>query len=121
MSGLTLYTLASCDTCRKAVKLLRASGWAFVEKPIRETPPSLPELCRMLEALQGDRGRLFNTAGREYREQRLGETLPGLSDRAALELLANDGRLVKRPFLVGPEVALVGFDETRWKQALAVR
>ena len=117
MKALTVYTLANCDTCRRAVKWLRAQGLAFVERPIRETPPSLAELQAMLAAQAGRRGRLFNTAGRDYREQNLGEKLPGLSDREALGLLAANGNLVKRPFLIGAGVALAGFDETAWAEA----
>ena len=36
-----------------------------------------------------------------------------------LALLAVNGSLVKRPFLVGAGVALVGFDEKKWAAALA--
>ena len=43
-----IHTYVKCDTCRKAVKWLRANGLAFEEIPIRETPPSPNELRRML-------------------------------------------------------------------------
>jgi arsenate reductase len=118
MSKLTVYTYASCDTCRRAVKWLRAEGVDFVEKPIRETPPSLAELRSMLAAQSGELRRLFNTSGRDYREQKLGEKLPGLAPEAALKLLAGNGNLVKRPFALGPGVALTGFDAATWQAAL---
>lgn len=118
MSGLTVYTLASCDTCRRAVKWLRARGLAFTEKPIRGTPPGMSELRAMLSAQGGEIRRLCNTSGRDYRELRLGEKLPGLDEPAALRLLAGNGNLVKRPFLLGPGVGLVGFDEKAWADKL---
>jgi len=119
MSSLTIYTYKNCDTCRRAVKWLRAQGLAFVERPIRETPPALPELRTMLAAQSGELRRLFNTSGRDYREQKLGEKLPGMKPDAALALLAKNGNLVKRPFLLGPgSVALVGFDEASWREGL---
>ncbi len=118
MSGLTIYTLASCDTCRKATKWLKGRGLGFVEKPIRETPPAPHELRAMLTAHGGDIRRLFNTAGEDFRAAGLGEKLPGLSVSAALALLAKNGRLVKRPFLIGPDVALVGWNEAAWTAAL---
>ena len=118
MSNLTVYTYANCDTCRKAVKWLKAQGLAFAEKPIRETPPTPAELRTMLAAQQGELRRLFNTSGRDYREQKLGDKLPGLKPDAALALLAGNGNLVKRPFLLGPGVALTGFDEKAWAAAL---
>ena len=117
---LTIYTYASCDTCRRATKWLRAHGLAFEERPIRDTPPSVAELHRMLAAQGGEMRKLFNTAGRDYRDQKLAEKLPSLDEAAALALLAGNGNLVKRPFLLGPNgVGLVGFDEDAWLERLA--
>ena len=118
MSGLTVYTLANCDTCRRAVKWLRTRGLVFAERRIRETPPGLGELRQMLAAQDGNLRRLFNTAGRDYRELGLAEQLPAMSETEALRLLAAQGNLVKRPFLVGQGVALVGFDEEIWRKKL---
>lgn len=118
MSKLTVYTYTNCDTCRRAAKWLRAEGVNFVEKPIRETPPTLAELRTMLAAYSGELRRLFNTSGRDYREQKLGEKVPSLAPEAALKLLAGNGNLVKRPFAIGTGVALVGFDSAAWQAAL---
>ena len=118
---LTIYTLGTCDSCRAALKWLRAHDVAFTERAIRETPPSPAELRTMLRAHGGERRRLFNTSGRDYREQKLGDKLPAMSDDEALALLAGNGNLVKRPFLIGNGVTLVGFDEAAWAEALAKR
>ena len=118
MSALKIYTYANCDTCRRAVKWLRAHDLAFAERAIRETPPTPAELRTMLAAYGGELRRLFNTSGGDYREQKLGEKLPGMTEAAALALLAGNGNLVKRPFLLGGKVALVGFDEAAWTAAL---
>ena len=118
MSALTIYTLANCSTCRDATKWLRARGVAFAEKPVRETPPTAKELRAMLAAHDGKISRLFNTSGMDYRELGIAQKLPGLTPAEALELLAGNGRLVKRPFLIGKGVAVVGFDATRWAAAL---
>ena len=118
MAAFTLYTLSNCDTCRAAAKWLRAHGLAFTERAIRETPPSLAELQQALAAHGGELRPLFNAAGREYRAQKIAEKLPALAPAAALALLVGNGSLVKRPFLVGPGIALVGFDETAWAGTL---
>ena len=118
---LKVYTLSNCDGCRAATKWLRAQGIAFEEHAIRETPPSPAELRAMLAARGGEIRKLFNTSGRDYREQKLGEKLPGLGVDAALELLAKNGNLVKRPFAVGKGVWLAGFEEEAWAAALARR
>ncbi|SDR83984.1 Spx/MgsR family RNA polymerase-binding regulatory protein [Opitutus sp. GAS368] len=119
MSRLIAYLHPKCSTCERARQWLRRRGVDFAEKDIRATPPSPAELRTMLAALGGKRGRLFNTSGLEYRALGLAAKLPGLDDAGALALLAGSGMLVKRPFLLGPGVALVGFDEKAWAAALA--
>jgi arsenate reductase len=119
VSRLTAYLHPKCGTCQRARQWLAAHGIGFAEKDIRATPPSLAELRTMLTALGGKRGRLFNTSGLEYRGQGLAARLPGMGDAEALALLAGNGMLVKRPFLLGPGVALVGFDAKAWAAALA--
>jgi len=114
MKRLTIYTLRNCSTCREAVQWLTARALAHVEKPIRETPPSVAELRTMLAGLDGGWRRLFNSSGLEYRALGLAQKLPLMTEGEALKLLAGNGSLVKRPFLIGPGVALVGFDEKSW-------
>lgn len=118
MPGLVVYTYSACDSCRRAVKWLRAKGVAFEERPIRENPPLPAELRRALEQKQGELRRLFNTSGQDYRAFGLSERLPTLSTADAVALLAGNGRLVKRPFLSGPGFATAGFDEKEWKGLL---
>jgi arsenate reductase len=117
---ITVYTYAGCDSCRKATKWLRAGGVAFAEKPIRETPPTVAELKAMLQQLGGSEElrRLFNTAGQDYRALGLKDKLAAMSEAEALGLLAKNGNLVKRPFLLGEGVGLVGFDEGVWTEKL---
>lgn len=122
-----VYTYSNCDTCRRAVKWLRAQDIAFDEKPIRETPPTPAELRAVLERLGGASAlkKLFNTSGVDYRAQKIGEKLPSLTEAEAIELLAGNGNLVKRPFVVGASPAgkplgLVGFDEPVWTAAFAI-
>lgn len=112
--NVTLYAYAKCSTCRDAVKWLRAHGVSFVEKPIYETPPPVAELRCMLRFQGGNLRRLFNTSGLEYRAQGLAAKLPVMTEADALTLLAGNGRLVKRPFLLGHSFGLVGFDVVAW-------
>ncbi len=109
-----VYVYARCSTCRDALKWLAARGVAHVERPIVDTPPTLAELRRMLAFQQGNLRRLFNTSGLEYRAQNLATKLPTLDEAAALALLVGNGRLVKRPFVLGPDFGLVGFDAAKW-------
>ncbi len=115
---LKVYTYAKCDTCRKAVKFLKARDVAFQEVPIRETPPTMAELKAMLAARGGELRKLFNTSGLDYKAQGLSTKLPTLSEKDALQLLADNGNLVKRPFAISDGVHLTGFDEAAWQAAM---
>ena len=115
---LKVYTLSNCSTCRAATKWLRSRGLDFEEIPIREKPPTVSELRQALAAYNGEIRRLFNTSGEDYRKQKLAEKVPALSIADALKLLAGNGRLVRRPFLIDEKVALVGFKEEQWAKAL---
>ena len=118
---LRVYTLAQCSTCRDATKWLRVRQIAFEEHAIRETPPTPAELRAVLAALGGEIRKLFNSSGLEYRALKMAEKLPALSEAEKLKLLAGNGSLVKRPFVVGGGVALVGFDESKWAATLAAK
>lgn len=115
---LRIYTLSNCDTCRKAVKWLQARGVAFEERAIRETPPGAAEVRAMLKAQGGELKKVFNVAGGEFREQKLGEKLPTMTEAQAVTLLSGNGSLVKRPFLIGEGVGLTGFKEAEWAEKL---
>jgi arsenate reductase len=110
-----LYTYAGCDTCRKAVKWLRAQGLDVPEIPIRDQPPTKAELKAMLGHLDGDRRRLFNTSGQDYRALNLKDRLDALSDDEAFALLSERGNLVKRPFFLTATGGATGFRETEWQ------
>lgn len=116
---LLFYAHDQCATCRRARKWLDAHGVPYAAKPIRETPPTLRELRGLLAACGGERRRICNTSGRDYRELQLGRKLPAMSDAELLGLLAGNGNLIKRPVLLGPGVNLVGFSESAWEAALS--
>lgn len=114
---LKVYEYANCDTCRKALKYLDQRGVKYERVPIVDRPPTAKELNRMLEAV-GEVKKLFNTSGQLYREMGMGEKLQTLKPAEAIALLAKHGKMVKRPFVLGPGVALVGFREAEWQKAL---
>lgn len=114
-----LYEYKNCDTCRRAKKFLVAKGVEFEAIPIRERPPTKAELKRMLAIYSGELRRLFNTSGGDYKAMKLAERLPTLTEAEALALLAANGNLVKRPFLLTDTSGLVGFKEAEWQALLA--
>ena len=113
-----IYTYKNCGSCKKAIKWLDAQGITYKELPIRETPPSVTELRKMLGYQNGELRKLFNTAGGDYRGLNLKEKLPSMSEADAFDLLSSRGNLVKRPFVLGDAYGLVGFKEDVWAAAL---
>jgi arsenate reductase (glutaredoxin) len=113
---LRIYTYSKCDTCRKTLKFLRDRKVAFQEVAIRENPPPLSDLKAMAGAY-GNVRKLFNTSGADYKTLNLSAKLPPMSEEEALSLLASNGNLVKRPFLIGDTVRLVGFNQAEWHSA----
>jgi arsenate reductase len=115
---LKIYAYKGCDSCRKAIKWLKERELDHEVVAIRETPPTVAELRKVLATYGGCLSRLFNTAGGDYREMGMKDKLPGMGDKEALELLAQHGNLVKRPILVGKGVALAGFKVAEWEEVM---
>ena len=111
----TVYAYSGCDTCRRALRWLGEREIAHRVIPVRERPPSTAELKRLLAAAGGELRRLFNTTGRDYREQGIASRLAGMSADDALALLASNGNLLKRPAVLGPGAAVTGFRPDEWE------
>lgn len=107
-----------CTTCQKARKWLETNGVEFEERHIKEHRPTADELKEWHRMSGLPLKRFFNTSGLLYKELRLKEKLPAMSDQEQLALLATDGMLVKRPILVGEDFVRVGFKEAEWREAL---
>jgi arsenate reductase len=66
---------------------------------------------------QHGKRRVFNTSGIKYRELGLSEKIEAMSDKEAVDILASDGTLIKRPFLVtDQEETVLGFKKDEWKR-----
>ncbi len=112
---LKIYAYSNCGTCRKALQYLAAKSMDCQVIPIREQPPSRTELQRMLRLYGGNIRKLFNTSGQDYQKLNLKARLPGLSKDEAIDLLAGNGNLVKRPFVLTKNDGRVGFKELEWE------
>jgi arsenate reductase (glutaredoxin) len=112
--AIKVYQYSKCSTCRKALKWLDARGVEYDSIDIVTAPPKKAELQRALKSGIPLK-KLFNTSGQSYRDGKWGEKLTTVSEAQALDALAADGKLIKRPFLLGGDGVLVGFDETAYK------
>ncbi len=113
---LKIYSYQKCSTCRNAIKYLEKNGMEFKELDIITQRPSTVELERMLKFQDGNLKALFNTSGELYRELKIKDKFPTLSKAEAFSLLTKHGKLIKRPFVIGDAVGLVGFRENEWRK-----
>jgi arsenate reductase (glutaredoxin) len=118
MSDVKVYQYSKCSTCRSALRWLDAHGVAYESIDIVTAPPPAPLLARVLEQTGLPLQRLFNTSGQSYRDGNYRERLQHMSRSEALDALAADGKLIKRPLVLGPALALVGFDPDAYEAAL---
>lgn len=105
-----------CTTCKKAKKWLEENGVEFTDRHIVEDNPSKEELKEWYEKSGLPLKRFFNTSGVKYKEMKLKDKLPEMSEEEQLELLATDGMLVKRPLLIGETFVILGFKEQAWEE-----
>jgi arsenate reductase-like glutaredoxin family protein len=75
----------------------------------------------MLDFQQGYLKKLLNTSGQLYREMHLSEELKTMPPSQTLALLSQHGMLVKRPFLLGDDFGLTGFNEEEWSRVVLKR
>jgi len=109
-----LYSYNKCGTCRKAIKDLVAKNIDFEVIDITEKPPTKKVLKSAIKA-KGMK-KLFNTSGVQYRELKIKDKLKSMTEAQAIDLLASNGRLIKRPIAVDVDKITVGFDADEYKQ-----
>ena len=107
-----------CSTCIKALKWLDANGVEYVERAIVEENPTYEELKEWYGKSGLPLKKFFNTSGVLYKEMQLKDKLPTMSEEEQLRLLATDGKLVKRPLVVGEDFVLTGFKEAEWNEKM---
>lgn len=105
-----------CSTCKKAKKWLDEHHLEYTERHIAENNPAFEELKEWHAKSGLPLKKFFNTSGVLYKEMKLKDKLPAMSEEEMLQLLSTNGMLVKRPLLVDDENVLVGFKEAEWEQ-----
>lgn len=105
-----------CSTCKKAKKWLDDHNITYTDRHIVEENPTYDELKEWYIQSGLPLKKFFNTSGMLYKEQKLKDRLPEMSEDEQLQLLATNGMIVKRPLVVKDDCILVGFKETEWEQ-----
>lgn len=114
MTALKIYTLKSCDTCKKALKWLAETGQNFENHDIRADGLDFSQIAPIVETL-----------GWETVVNRRSTTWRGLTDaektdldnKKAIGLILAHPTLMKRPVFTDGSTMVAGFD-TQAKAAL---
>mgnify|MGYP000581861212 CR=1 FL=1 len=113
-----VFAYRKCSTCMKALKWLEVHNVEFEERAIKEENPTYEELKEWQSRSGLPLKKFFNTSGLLYKNMQLKDKLPNMTEEEQLRLLATDGMLVKRPFVVDGDLVLTGFREAEWKEKL---
>ena len=113
-----VFHYPKCSTCRKALKWLDEQGIEHTRVDIVEHPPSVAKLEKVLKLSGVELRKLFNTTGQSYRGGNWKEKLATVSKQDALAALAADGKLIKRPLVLGRDFALIGFAAAEWAKKI---
>ena len=108
----------NCSTCKKARKWLDGQGISYAYRDIKEDRPNMEELNQWIPLSKLPIRKFFHTSGQSYRSLSVKDHLDDLPTDQIIELLADDGMLVKRPLMVGNDFVLVGFKEEVWEDQL---
>lgn len=107
-----------CSTCKKAKKWLDEHQVAYDDRHIVEENPTFEELRDWYGRSGMPLKKFFNTSGMLYKEMKLKDKLPTMSEEEQLRLLATNGMLVKRPLIVDGNTVITGFKEAEWSEKL---
>ena len=119
MSGnIVFIEYPKCTTCQKAKKWLQERHIEFEDRHIKEQQPTLDELKQWHKLSGLPLKRFFNTSGLLYKEMKLKDRLPNMTDDEMYSLLATDGMIVKRPILITDKGITTGFKETEWEKLI---
>ena len=105
-----------CSTCKKAQKYLDDHKISYEYRDIVLDNPSEKELRKWHKLSGLDLKKFFNTSGMLYRDLKLKDRLPEMSEDEQFKLLASNGLLVKRPLLIDNDKVFVGFKLSEYEE-----
>lgn len=105
-----------CSTCKRAESFLKEKGLNFELRDIVINNPTRDELNDYFKKSKLNVDKLFNTSGLVYKELGLKDKIKTLSVDEKIDLLSQNGKLIKRPILVLDDKVLFGFKKDEWEK-----
>mgnify|MGYP001160918327 FL=1 len=113
MKRIIFYSYPKCSTCKKASKWLDQNNINYQLIDITKETPSRKFLELALTQFSLDIKKIFNTRGKSFKL--IDFDILDLTKKGIIDLLSNDGKLIKRPFLIiNDHKLLLGFNESEY-------
>ena len=113
MKDILFYSYSKCSTSIKASKWLYQNKIKYKLIDIVKDPPPKKFLEEALIQFSLNKKKIFNTRGKSFKS--INFDIKDLSNKKIIELLSNDGKLIKRPFLIINESKfIIGFNEPEY-------
>ena len=110
------YGYKKCSTCAKAEKILGGLNQQYQYIDVTENPPSTSQLKQIFKIAGILPRQAFNTHGILYKELNLKEKVDSMQDNDIIDMMAMQGRLIKRPLITDGTRASIGFKEEDFKK-----
>lgn len=114
MAELFFYK-SSCDTCRKALKVVRGLRADIPVRNFSKDPLTRAEIERILDAAGGVAPAL-NVYNKRVRAEGWKAQPPARADY--VEAVLGDNNLIRRPVLIAGEAIVIGRDEEAYRRLL---
>ncbi len=114
MNKILFLQYPSWTSVRKAKVWLTENNVDFEARHIINENPTAKELKEWQEKSGKDIDDFFSKNGKVFKELELKDKLPTMSYEEKVNLLANDGKLCKRPLAISKDNVVIGFNEDEY-------
>jgi len=112
-----VWGIKQCQSTRKAEKLLDRNKVNYAFRDLKEEKPPKTLLRDALKGVDNYR-KAFNTSGAAYKEGNWKDKVDKLNKEQAVDALAKEPMLIKRPIVKGKKDVTIGYDEPAIKKAV---
>ncbi|KIL51815.1 transcriptional regulator SpxA [Jeotgalibacillus soli] len=112
----TIFTTASCTSCRKAKSWLEENEIPYTERNIFSEPLSIEEIKTILRMTEDGTDEIISTRSKAFQE--LNVDLDSLSLHELLELIQAYPSLLRRPIIMDEKRLQIGYNEDEIRRFL---
>ena len=106
-----VWGIKQCQSTRKAEKLLDKNKVNYAFRDLKEEKPPKTLLRDALTGIDNYK-KAFNTSGAAYKEGNWKDKVDKLNKEQAVDALAKEPMLIKRPIVKGKKGVTIGYDES---------